>query len=383
MAVMTGGKEGHPSFTDQLDETQQYAVAHYVRSLSFTSPGMPAENAAADQAPAGEQASNDQEASGAAGQADKVIKDITFHGKVENATPGGTLPAGLKVVVSAYDGMTPAFDVSGDVDENGEYRVEGVGYDSGYVYIAQVDANGLSFNSDILHGTDISGTEVHLPIQIYETTTDLGALRADRMHIFFDFSQPGVVQVITLYIISNPSGEVVVAPGDSEPVLRFALPEGAMNLQFQDGELGGRYVKTGDGFGDRMGIPPGEGQDQVLFAYTLPYDRKLALDVPLPLPVDAAIVMVPPAGVTLKSDQLMDAGQRDVQGMAYQVYQTAGTLPAGGTLSFALNGRAKTAETASQPSEMNSLLIGAGIFGAVLLGAGVLVIPSAGRSANY
>jgi hypothetical protein len=177
--------------------------------------------------------------------------------------------------------------------------------------------------------------------------------------------------VINLYIVSNPGGQVVVAPGEDQPVVRYPLPEGAMNLQFQDGELGGRYIETENGFGDRMGIAPGSGQHQVLFAYTLPYDRKLSLDVPLPLPVDAAIVMVPPGGVSVKSDQLMDAGQRDVQGMAFQVYQTESALPAGDTLSLSISGRVSSAGSTGQAGSLASLIIGAGIFGVVLIGAAV------------
>ena len=179
-----------------------------------------------------------------------------------------------------------------------------------------------------------------------------------------------MVQVVNLYIISNSGGKVVVAEKPNDPVIRFPLPEGATNLQFQEGELGDRYVETKNGFGDRMGIAPGEGQHQVLYAYTLPYDRKLDLEIPVPLPVDAAIVMVPPGGVRLKSDQLQDAGQRDVQGMAYQMYQADSSLAAGEPLKFTLSGKVGVDGAAAEDNSLNFLLIGLGIFGAALIGAG-------------
>lgn len=362
--VMTGEKQGHPSFTDVLDETKQYAVAAYVRSLSF------AQNSQDNENPVAEKPEESQGNPEAAAE-EQPLRSVAIYGKVENATPGGVVPPGLKVVITAYEGMNPAFEISGDVAEDGTYRVEDVAYSQDYVYFAQVDANGLTFNSEILHGVDVTGAEMELPIQIFDTTTDTSGIRADRLHIFFDFSQSGVLQVVNLFIISNPGGRVVVAPGPDQPVLRFPLPEGASNLQFQDGELGGRYVKTEDGFGDRMGISPGAGQHQVLFAYSLPYDRKLQLNMPISIPVDAAIVMMPPGDVSLKSEQLMDAGQRDVQGMAFQVYQTASSLPAGGQLSLSLSGRAKAAGAASQPNDINALLIGGGFLSVVLIGAGV------------
>lgn len=370
--VMTSGGQGHPSFTDVLDEADRYAIAAYIRSLSFASDINPEGNQVAEQPPVGETEQEQAEQELSVQPVDEaILTKIAIFGKIENATPGGAIPTGLKIVITAYEGMTPAFEVSGDVGEDGSYRVEDVDFRTDYVYFAQVEVNDLAFNSEILHGTDVTGAEMELPVQIYDTTTDVSGLRADRLHIFFDFTQAGVLQVVNLFIISNPGGQVVVAPDADQPVVRFSLPEGATNLQFQDGELGGRYVKTEDGFGDRMGILPGSGQHQILFAYSLPYDRKLSFSLPVSLPVDAAIVMIPPGGISLKSDQLMDAGQRDVQGMAFQVYQTVAPLAAGEMLSLSLGGRTEMAGSVPQTNSMNSLLIGAGILGAVLIGAGI------------
>lgn len=379
--VMAGGKQGHPSFAEALDEAEQYAVAAYIRTLSFASETQPEGSNVAGEPSLDEQEQGQVQQQLSEQPIDEaVLTKIAIFGKVENATPGGAIPGGLKIVITAYEGMTPAFEVTGDVAEDGSYRVEDVDFSTDYVYFAQVEANGLAFNSEILHGTDVTGAETELPVQIYDTTTDVSGLRADRLHIFFDFTQAGVLQVVNLFIISNPGDEVIVAPDAEQPVVRFSLPEGATNLQFQDGELGGRYVKTADGFGDRMGILPGSGQHQVLFAYSLPYDRKLSFSLPVSLPVDAAIVMIPPGGITLKSDQLMDAGQRDVQGMAFQVYQTVAPLSAGEVLSISLGGRAEIAGSTTQSNSLTSLLVGGGILGAVLIGAGIWLYRQ--RAAN-
>ena len=66
-------------------------------------------------------------------------------------------------------------------------------------------------------------------------------------------------------------------------------------------------------------IQPAPEQHQVLFSYDLPYENKLSLDVPVPIDVSAAVVMLPPGGVKLQSDQLMAGGSRDVQGMTFQL----------------------------------------------------------------
>jgi hypothetical protein len=235
-----------------------------------------------------------------------------------------------------------------------------------------VDANGLVFNSDILHGTDITGSQASLPIQIYETAKDASVLRVDRMHVFFDFSKAGQVQVVNLFVISNPTDRVVVAEPRDKPILQFEIPKEATNLQFQDGTLGdGRYVSTETGFGDTQAVIPGSGQYQILFAYDMPYTNKLDVSFKAPLPVEAAIVMVPPVGVKLKSGQLTDAGQRDVQGMSFQMYQSVNSLKAGDGLAVSLSGKAGAAGSENNNQPLTALLIGVGVFGLALAGAGM------------
>jgi mono/diheme cytochrome c family protein len=365
--VMAGGKEGHTSFADVLDETQRYAVASYIRKLSFTASEQ-------DTATAAENAANSAAADAAAtpDAAAEVPATITIQGTITNGSGDAALPAGMKVIISAYQGMDPAFDVTGEVNADGSYVVKDVQYGTDYVYFAQVDAGGMTFNSDILHGSDVAGGTADLPVIVYDTTSDLGQLRADRLHIFFDFSQPGKIQVVNLYIISNLGNQVVVSANGTDPVLQFAVPAGAENLQFQDGELGGRYVQTESGFGDLQGVVPGAGQHQVLFAYDLPYDKKLDLSVTVPLTVDAAIVMVPPGGVKLKSDQLADAGTRDMQGLTFQMYQATAPLNTGEALSLKLSGKVGASAAAAAHSDtLTPLLIGLGVFGLALVGGGL------------
>ncbi len=362
--VMAGAKEGHPAVETQMDEAQQYAVAAYIRSLTFAS-----ESAASGEVSTQPDSSSSSEAAAA------VPDFITITGKVTNAS-SGVLPAGMQVTITAYAGMAPAFDVSSAVKEDGTYAVNDVEYAADYVYFAQVEADGQIFNSDILHGSDITGDTAILPLTIYDSTSDISNIRAERLHIFFDFTQPGKVQVVNLYIISNLGNQVVVPAQPDQALLEFNLPEGAENLQFQEGELGGRYLQTSSGFGDRMSIVPGVGQHQVLFAYDLPYDRKLALDVKVSLPVDAVTVMVPPGGVKVKSGQLTDVGQRDVQGMSFQMYQSNATLEAGQDLALSLSGRASGSGIVANSGSLSTLLIGIGGFALALIGGGWWLLRS-------
>jgi hypothetical protein len=215
----------------------------------------------------------------------------------------------------------------------------------------------------------VTGDIAELPVSIYESTSDASSLSADRLHIFFDFSQPEIIQVVELFIVNNPSGMVVVPASASQPALSFTLPEGAVNLQFEGGSLGDRFVALEGGFGDLSPIQPTPQQHQVLFSYELPYPRKLDLNIPLPLDVSAAVVMLPPGMIKLQSDQLMAAGERNVQGMTFQLF-TASNLPAGSNLQISLSGKVDSSSPTTG-SNLSGLIIGLGAFGLVLVGAGL------------
>jgi hypothetical protein len=176
------------------------------------------------------------------------------------------------------------------------------------------------------------------------------------------------VQVIELYIVSNPSDKTLVAePG--QPTVRFNLPQGATNLEFQDGVLGGRYVKTSEGFGDTASISPGSGSYEVLFAYEMPYDRKLELEQVMSMPVDAVVLLVPEGEIKIKSDNLQDSGSRDVQGTPYHTY-SGSNLAAGDTLRITLTGRPSSGSPGLAASSKTNLLIGMSVFGVALIVAG-------------
>ena len=390
VAIMRAGSEPMHSFDDQLEEPAAYAVADYIRALSFAGSALaplesasvdpaaqvedtPAPEATAAAAPGDEPAAQQTavpEAGSTAAPAEE-LSAITITGKVSNGTPGGSVPAGLEVELAAFNEMAPAFEVTVDAADDGSYVFEDIEFSPNYVYFIRVTRDALTFNSDILHGRDVLGQQVELPITIYDTTNDPSVLRTDRLHVFFDFTQPGIVQVVNLYVVSNPSGKVVAADGPGEPVVTFDLPENASNLQFQDGTLGERYVQTANGFGDTAAVQPGPmGVNQILFAYELPYDNALDYSMTLPLDVSAATVMIPTVGVDLESDQLVDQGSQTAEGMSFRSFQASRSFAAGETLELSLKGSPGMPGAVPQEDNMTPLLVGLGAFGAVLAGAG-------------
>jgi hypothetical protein len=228
-----------------------------------------------------------------------------------------------------------------------------------------------SYGSDI--GMVQEGVDtIDLPITVYETTTDASILKADRLHLFFEFVDATTMRVIELYIINNPTDKTVVPAEPGGPTVKFSLPQGATNLEFQDGALGGRYVQTADGFGDTVSVRPGSGAYEVLFSYQMPYERKLDLERLISIPVDAVVILVPEGEIKIKSDQLEDGGTRDVQGTQYHTY-SGGGLAAGDKLQLSLTGRPTSSAPGLAAGSSTSLLVGLSVFGVALVVAGVWI----------
>ncbi len=359
VAITSEGIADMPAFIGDLSQAEIEAVTVYTRALSFAN----FTTQAGAQATATSQATP---LAGASATPTAALTQVTIQGEVINVS-GGDLPAGLRAVLSRFDGMNQVSAQETDVVD-GAYRFEGVDIAPGQTYMVTIDYQGLTFGSDVYHRSDTpQESVVDLPIEFYETTSDASALRADRMHVFFDFSNPETVQVVELFILNNTASQVIVPAEDRPGVVEYELPAGATNLQFEEGALGERYVQTEKGFADTNAVGPGSGQ-QILFAYDVPYSKKMSLDIAIPMEVDAAVVMIPQGSMTLQSDQLQSTGQREVQGVSLELY-TASALPAGSTLEMTLSGRGSSG-LSLQLGGTGGLLIGAAALGVALLGAG-------------
>jgi len=380
-SVVTEGQGEMPAFGDQLSVDDRWAVVDYLRSLTFASasgetaaqPTLTATEAAAEPTAttAGEAATPEStpaaEQPTPAATAEAAEPTGTVSGQVVNGS-GGEVPADLEVTLRGFDNMQEVLTLTTTVQSDGTFVFENVPMPPARAFLVTTSYGGFSFNSDIALVQD-QPQDFNMPVTIYDTSTDASVLEVDRLHVFFDFSTPDVVQVVELFVISNPTDKVIVSAAEGEPVVTFPLPEGYSNLQFQDGALGGRYVQTAEGFGDTRPVPPGTGRYQVLFAFDMPYNRKLDLVQPVNLPVNAVVVLLPEDGVKASGEQFTDAGTRDVQGTPFHMY-TGSTLQPGDTLQITLKGKPSRSNVVEGGSG-NTLAIGLAAFGVALVGAGL------------
>ena len=228
---------------------------------------------------------------------------------------------GLQAELMGYEGMQLYSTTLVDVNEDGSFSFSDVEWRGGLIYFVSVDYEGMLFTSDMLLTEDIpAGAVVDLAVEIYATTTDLSGLLIDRAHVFINFLDTQTIQVVLYAIVSNTSGQLLTPFEDGSPALNFILPEGAQNLQFESGSLGDRYVQTESGFGDLTMIQPGSQVYEILYAYSLPFDRKITVPIEFPLPVISMILAVPTDGLQLKTESLTDAGQRMIDDQTVQLY---------------------------------------------------------------
>jgi hypothetical protein len=187
------------------------------------------------------------------------------------------------------------------------------------------------------------------------------------MHVFFDFIAENTIQVVEMYVIQNPTDTVIVPLDNATPVVRFKLPEAAQNLQFEGGLLGREFIQLEDGFGSMQSFGANSSV-QILFAYELPYEKSLDLDIQLPLLVNASIFMLPSDTVKFSSDQLVFSGERDIQGMKIQTY-SGGVMEAESSIKMSLSGKVKDNVSIVQSGNTTSLIIGGSVLLIAIFGA--------------
>ena len=389
--IIAGTDSDMPAYGEKFSDAEISALTSYIRSFTFdfaleeatadepvaTEPSAvdTAETPLAESTPDGDE-QTPTEAVAAEPTAPPILEGFgTITGTVTNGS-GGELPSGLIVELQGYDhdvatgSFNEALLVEVPIAADGTYIFENIEMPDQRAFVTVVYEGELSYGSEPGFVTEGINT-LDLPITYYPTKTDASVLSVDRLHIFFEFSDPSfeIVQVIEVFVVTNPTDYVIAPEEDGQAVLEFVLPEDAENIQFEDGAFGERYTKTEHGFGDTAAVAPGMGQHQIIVFFELPYGKKMDFTQAINHPISSAIAMVP-QGIKLKSDMLQNSGQRDAQGLVYDVYASQ-PLPIGATLTMNISGKVASNTPVSEADSQKNTIFGALAFGVVLIGAGL------------
>jgi mono/diheme cytochrome c family protein len=361
--IASSESHAQADFANKLSEDQRWALAGYLRSLSFAATGdLAAVTPEAVQA--GSTVAESAEPVAATEVISPTISVGVISGLVTNGS-GGELPTGAEVMLHGFDQMQVAITQTTTVAPDGIYTFSNVEMPDGRMFFTSLQHQGSSFGSDVATAT-ADTNNLDLPITIYDTTQDTSTLKIDRLHLFFEQADTQTMRVAELLVISNDGSKAIVAKEPGQPVVTFNLPEGFQNLQFQDGELGGRYIQTADGFGDTSIIYPGKGSYQVLLAYDLPYNHKLSLSQTLTMPADAVVILVPEQSFKVRGENLQDAGTRDMSGVPYQMYNLS-SIEAGEQLKLSVS----SSSTLLGNGTRTGLIVGLSALGLALILGGV------------
>ncbi len=373
-----------PGYASKLSQAERSAAAAYLRSFTFAATQAASTSTSQPAAVTDGTTPAATETVSAAGTPAEIVGAIS--GKITNGS-ADSLPAGLKIVLHVFE-HDPANNQFSEVatqeaplNADGTYTFVNLPMPASRAFYVSVDYADTTYSSDPV--VPKQGQSVYdLPVTIYETTTDTSVLVMDQAHILLDYSKQGVIQVVEYYVISNSGAKTVIAKKKGDSIVTVSLPKGYTNLQFEDGQLGDRYLRTADGFGDTSSITPGEQKYQLVFAFDLPYNSSFEFTQPFSLNVSALTLLVS-EGVKAEGQDLTDGGLKDMGdgGGKFQLY-AAGSRKAGESLTVTVSGNSNQAAANPIPGAdpTRNLIIGIGVLGlALVLGAGWLYLRERNR----
>jgi hypothetical protein len=294
-----------------------------------------------------------------------VVIDGTVTIASGTALPDGTI-ATLRLYTTSGQEMQK---VTGPILPDGKYEFINVPADNTIIYLVTVEYKDVTYESSY---AQFDGTlfQFDMPITVYDTTSDLNALTITQTHLQFDFSTAGQVQVMALYVISNPGANTVIVSSDGTSVPFIQIPEGAAGVQYQLAQSSSQLMMATNGFAL---LPGADKQYGIITIFTLPYTNRLVFTQPFNLPVSSATIIVP-EGVRVRSDQLTDSGTQASTGTTvttFHLYQ-ASSLASGSTLTMTISGMPGD-KTGFVLDQRTWLMIGVGALGLILIGLGIFL----------
>ncbi|MFQ5344021.1 MAG: SHOCT domain-containing protein [Anaerolineae bacterium] len=269
---------------------------------------------------------------------------VTVEGQIINATPGGSVPANLRLMLHLYDGMHMADMIHGAADEQGHFRFENVTTAPGRTFGVMVTYQDVTYFSDRAE-TQPGQSRLDIPVSIYDTTTDPQHVRVEQQQLLLEFT-PDAVRVTQLCILSNLGNRAVVDGGQRN--LRFRLPPDATDVTFEQDEKGERFVLLEDSFVDTAPVAPGHGTQAMMVSYALPHPNtdRFELHIPVDYPTDKTAIFLPEVGVTLDESEWEASEELLIHDSVHQMYTyRAGALKPGDSLHVAVTGQPQLAET--------------------------------------
>ena len=386
------GSDGIPAFGANLKEDELWAVAAYMRTLSFAS--APEQVAAAitetpvpalEGTPSTEAGTPVVEGTPVDGTPQAEITSEaaaaakpgfgTVNGTIDNQT-GEALPSDLKITLHGYQhgddpsaGPQEVVTLEGTVNADGTYTFTDVELPANRIFIAEANVGGMSTQSEFVVVAE-GDTSVIVPtITLYANTVDFSSIVMDDVRLYVEYGDTDVT-LYGVYSFRNNGDKAVVVElinGMEAPFIK--VPEGTTPGGLDVLQDSQPLINMANGFA----IPPSQGTYGLVVVSSTPKAESIDIAQSFVLPVSAFTVFLPD-GTKAEGTTLTDGGKQAMDTFSFQTYTTS-NLAAGETVKFTITG--KPADTASstttEPTTANpnqNLLVGAGAVGVVLILAG-------------
>lgn len=374
--IIKKGNADVAAFGANFTDEETWAVAAYLRTLTFAPPAAPTPAAVSTETPAA--GSETTEAATATSsvltaQGTPVSSTGSINGIVQIAS--GSLPANLTITLRGFDhaqdqttGPQEVLTLTGTAAADGTFVFENVALPVNRIYVAEVSYAGVQYQSG-LTAVKSGDTKISLPaIKLYEATQDFSLLSVEQVHLYSDFSTQGTVQFFEIYSFSNNSDKAVIISTDGSTVPFIKLPDGAQSPGYQAGQNSAPFVSAGKG----IAVVPSDTPYSIIGFFSLPYDKKVEVNQPFAIDAVSVLLLVP-EGMKVNSTQLTNLGVQTIQNNNF-LELSAKSIKAGDTLTFTVSGSPKTGANAvtnaAAPNTQQGLLIGAGALGLALIVAG-------------
>jgi mono/diheme cytochrome c family protein len=315
--IRSGNEHEMGTFAVMLSEAQIWSLVATTRAFSLT-----AEENADNETAASSQSANKKN--------QPLADEGTFFlvGSVSNASGGPLLDLSeIKLVLEQNDQTQQ--ELSGFISQDGNFRFENVPYHSSWSYYAEMEHGGITYRSSRIYGQDFAANALMtLSFKVYDSTSQIAALRAERLHILLSFQSNGKIHVTENYLINNSSSYTIIPVDSQSPLLTFLLSKEAQNVIFEDSAKA-QYLKVADGsLEDWQPILPGSVH-QVMFEYDLPFTGERTLEFVSPLQVASAMVMVEDQNGQVNCSGMQTFNQRSANTASLKMFTTVNIQPGG------------------------------------------------------
>ena len=201
---------------------------------------------------------------------------VAVSGALVNGTPGGSVPAGVAVLLHRFGAASGSVDTFETVtDDGGAFRFDDVPVPENGDSLALAADYGETRYTEVVSPAKLSEP---LTLTVYEFTRDVGVVTtAEQSVIVAGIDAPTRrMAVVQLFTLENRS-DTTLAPDLSAPpmigqfsFLRFSLPANATDLDVSTDLVGGEVIPVGTGFAITAPVQP--GRHQVSFTFTVPYE---------------------------------------------------------------------------------------------------------------